>query len=135
MYIKINENNRVIMQIKDKFAEGLTVDNKVTFRVQGVEIPPIVEQGEYLCYDSVSNAFYTEKVEITEEQIAKAKAISEARAKKNAALKWLADNDWKVNKRVLGEWSEEDPRWQEYVEGRIKARADIDEADTVINSL
>ena len=128
MYIKIDENNRVIMQIVDKFAEGLEVDNKTTFRVMGVEITT-TERDEYRCYDPVVNTCYTEKVEYTEEQIAKAKAISEARAKKAKALAWLAENDWKVNKRMLGEWAEDDERWIAYLADRAKARAEIDEAE------
>lgn len=132
MYIKIDENKRVVMQIVDKFAEGLTIDNKTTFRVVGVEIAPI-ERGEYLCYDPVLNAFYTEKVEITEEQKEKAKAIAEARAKKAKALKWLADNDWKCNKIIRGEWTTDDPRWIEYLEGATKARQEQDEANAVLN--
>ena len=133
MYIKINDKNRVVAQIADKFAKGLTADNVTTFRVQGVEIPPIVGQGEYLCYDSVLNTFYTEKVEITEEQKATAKARAEARAKKANALKWLADNDWKVNKRTLGEWAEDDERWTAYLADRAKVRAELDEAEAVLN--
>jgi hypothetical protein len=133
MYIKIDENKRVIMRIADKFAEGMECDNVTTFRVAHNLIS--VNNDEVLYYNPDTDIFRIEKIEYTEEQIAKTKAMNEAGAKKAKALKWLADNDWKVNKRVLGEWEEEDPRWQEYVEGRIKARADIDEADAVLSTL
>jgi hypothetical protein len=33
-------------------------------------------------------------------------------------IKWLQDNDYKVNKIVVGEWKTEDARWIEYVERR-----------------
>ena len=56
-----------------------------------------------------------------------------AAVKKKAALKWLSDNDWKVNKRTLGEWEETDERWLSYLAMREKVRADIDEADKVLN--
>ena len=36
---------------------------------------------------------------------------------------WLRKNDWKVNKFVLGEWQEEDPRWQDYLTEREEKRA------------
>ena len=130
MYIKIDENKRVIMQIADKFAENLEVDNVITFRV---EKTLKTENGELLYYNPETNSFYTEKVEYTEEELAKAKAISEASAKKAKALKWLADNDWKVNKVFIGEWTYTDPRWLEYLEQRNKARAEIDAAEAILN--
>ena len=130
MYIKIDDKNRVIMQIKDKFAEGLTVDNETTFNVAFV---PAVERDEVLYFNPYAQTFYTEKHEVTDEQKERAKALNDARAKKAKALKWLADNDWKVNKRMLGEWTEKDERWTAYLADRAKARADIDEAEAVLN--
>lgn len=130
MYIKINEKNRVVMQIVDKFAEGMEVDNKTTFRAETV---PSAERGEVLCFNPETKTFYTEKVEVTEEQKAKAKARADARRQKENALKWLADNDWKVNKRTLGEWAEDDERWLAYLADRAKARTAIDEAETILN--
>lgn len=40
---------------------------------------------------------------------------------------WLSDNDWKINKVFLGEWSTDDPRWLEYLETRAAVRAEQDE--------
>lgn len=131
MYIKINDKNRVVAQIADKFAKGLTADNEKTFIVDTV---PNAERGEVLHFNPETKTFYTEKHEVTEEQKAIAKARAEARAKKAKALKWLADNDWKVNKRTLGEWAEDDERWTTYLADRAKARAEIDEAETVLNA-
>lgn len=131
MYIKIDDKNKVVLQIVDKFAEGLTADNKTTFKTVCDPLP--LEKGEVLYYDPETDIFRVEKVEITEEQKERAKTISEARAKKAKALKWLADNDWKVNKRTLGEWAEDDERWTAYLADRAKARADIDEADAILN--
>lgn len=42
--------------------------------------------------------------------------------------KWLADNDWKVNKIILKEWEETDPRWLDYVSKREIYRKRRDEA-------
>jgi len=41
-------------------------------------------------------------------------------------LAWLSQNDWKVNKVVLGEWEPTDPRWTEYKEQRAVKRARLD---------
>lgn len=38
--------------------------------------------------------------------------------------KWLNDNDWKVNKVYLGEWTQDDPRWLEYLDKRAQLRAE-----------
>ncbi|HNZ77230.1 MAG TPA: hypothetical protein PLE59_01015 [Bacteroidales bacterium] len=39
---------------------------------------------------------------------------------------WFQDNDWKVNKRYLGEWTEDDPRWVQYLADREVKRARLD---------
>lgn len=131
MYIKINDKNRVVAQIADKFAKGLTADNKTSFVVASV---PTVERDEVLYYNPENDTFHCEKKpEPTEEQKATAKARAEARANKAKALKWLADNDWKVNKRMLGEWAENDERWLAYLEDRAKVRAELDEAEAILN--
>lgn len=40
---------------------------------------------------------------------------------------WLRNNDWKVNKIVVGEWSTEDKRWQDYLTERKEKRKERDE--------
>lgn len=40
---------------------------------------------------------------------------------------WLCDNDWKVNKIVIGEWEATDARWVAYLEERAIKRARHDE--------
>lgn len=130
MYIKIDENNKVVSQINDKFATSLTADNVTTFKTQTC---PDVPNGELLYYDPEAGNFYTKKVEVSEEDRAKAKQRTEAVKQKNAALKLLAENDWMVNKRMLGEWEETDERWLAYLAGRAKARSDYDEAVAILN--
>ena len=130
MYIKIDDKNRVIMRIVDKFAEGLEHDNVTTFRT---DKEPTTANGEMLFFNPQTKTFYTEKVEVTEEQNERANTIANARLQKANALKWLSDNDWKVNKRMLGEWADDDERWIAYLDGRANARADIDEADAILN--
>lgn len=130
MYIKINEQNRVIMQITDKFAESMAPDNITSFTVKDI---PVNIPGTILCFNPALRAFYNEKVEITEEQKEKAKARATAIKEKEAALKWFADNDWKVNKHSLGEWADDDERWIEYLTTRAEKRAQYDEAERILN--
>lgn len=45
---------------------------------------------------------------------------------------WFKDNDWKVNKIILGEWEDTDPRWVEYKEQRAAKRARLDEIKVLL---
>ena len=48
---------------------------------------------------------------------------------------WFIDNDWKVNKIVIGEWDKNDPRWLEYLQEREIKRARQDEINNLLNNL
>ena len=128
MIIKIDNDQKVIAEIYGETAKNFIEDGVTIFTVAAV---PSREVGKTLHYDPEKKEFYTK--EIDAEVIAARQAKAEARQKKTTALKWLADNDWKVNKRVLGEWTEDDPRWLLYLSGRESARADIDAADVILN--
>lgn len=41
--------------------------------------------------------------------------------------KWLKQNDWKVNKIVIGEWQVDDDRWIDYLNNRFDKRKRRDE--------
>ena len=58
------------------------------------------------------------------EQIKKRQANEKEQAD---ILQWLADNDWKVNKVVVGEWDSNDARWVEYKQQRASYRKRLDE--------
>jgi len=47
-------------------------------------------------------------------------------------MQWLADNDWKVNKVVVGEWSKEDPRWISYLQERQIKRSRLQEIEDTL---
>lgn len=57
--------------------------------------------------------------------------------KENASIElqeiknWFFENDWKVNKIVIGEWEITDSRWLEYLSERDKKR----ERQDIINEL
>ena len=133
MFINIDKNHRVILQIADKYSSHMVPDNVTFFRVQDAEIPPLAVAGEFLCFDPITKAFYTEQINLTKEQRELIRARATASRKREAALKWLSDNDWKVNKRMLGEWAEDDERWIAYLSDRAKARAAIDDAEAILN--
>ena len=126
--IKINEDNKVIAVLRGAIAKNVDPDNKTFFNV---ETAPEFNANEDVYYDPETQVFRVEARE-TDEEAARARA--EAIAKKHAALKWLADNDWKINKHTLGEWADDDARWLEYLAGREQARREYDEAVAVLNT-
>ena len=97
--IKINEENKVIAIMRGAIAESAKADNVTLFEVDSA---PHFSNREELYFDPQNHTFST--VEISEEVL---KARAEAYAKMNQALKWFADNDWKVNKHILGEWADD----------------------------
>lgn len=129
MVIKIDETNKIIACYYGEVAKKFPADNVIFFEVEAV---PTRKPNETLHFDPEKKTFYT--VEIAPEVLAERQAKKEAREKKDTALKWLSDNDWIVNKRVLGEWEETDERWLAYLTGREKARADIDEAEAILKN-
>lgn len=46
---------------------------------------------------------------------------------------WFIDNDWKVNKAFIGEWTTKDDRWISYLEERTLKRARQDEINAILN--
>lgn len=128
----------IIIEITDKYRvcraypkkEGTEADNVKTFEVESI---PQIEENSTVYFNPNTKQFRQIPIKEQKEIPENVRVRIEAQAKKDAALKWLADNDWKVNKRTLGEWAEDDERWLAYLEGRAKARADIDAADAVLN--
>ena len=53
----------------------------------------------------------------------------------NQIQRWFKDNDWKVNKIVIGEWEKTDSRWLDYISERAKKRARQDELTSLIVEL
>ena len=47
--------------------------------------------------------------------------------------KWFSDNDWIVNKIVVGEWSTDDERWINYLAERQVKRKRQDELLLIVN--
>lgn len=58
--------------------------------------------------------------------------IQELIAEKKAIYKWLADNDWIINKYVLEEWQSNDVRWTNYINERLIKRKRLDEINRLL---
>lgn len=132
MIITINDKQEVIAIFDGK---GLEADNLSSFEVDTL---PVREAGKTLCFNPETMEFYSKDrepvdLEAVKERKAKATERKAAQEKKASTLKWLTDNDWKVNKHTLGEWADDDPRWVEYLAKREQARKDYDDANAVLN--
>lgn len=130
MIIKITENNRVCMTTKNTTGR-YKADGKTFFEVESV---PERDKNTFLFYNPETKEFRVEPRPPISEAALRRQELQKARQKRDAATRWLTDNDWKVNKRMLGEWEETDERWLAYLEGRKKARAQYDEADAILNN-
>jgi hypothetical protein len=51
---------------------------------------------------------------------------------KNEITSWLYENDWKINKVFIGEWSANDQRWLNYLSERTIKRNRLDEINSLI---
>lgn len=58
--------------------------------------------------------------------------VQELILEKKNIYKWLIDNDWKVNKYVLGEWKSDDMRWANYINDRLIKRKRLDEINKIL---
>lgn len=47
---------------------------------------------------------------------------------------WFKENDWKINKIVIGEWTQDDERWTDYLKERKIKRERQDELNKILNS-
>jgi hypothetical protein len=84
---------------------------------------------KYGYYAVEHGKFIVKRRKPTEEEVARDKIA--LKAERLAEIdKWLANNDWKVNKVYLGEWKVDDPRWLEYLETRAALRAEHDKLTT-----
>lgn len=133
MIIKINKNQEIIST-----SSGLiiTADNIISFEVDCV---PQHKDGKIICFNPETREFYYKDRPAIEPEVIKARQElaqkhRKAEEQKAYCLKWLADNDWKINKRMLGEWVEGDERWVQYLAERKLIREQYDAAEAVLNT-
>ena len=130
MIIGINEYHEITFRASGAIENTIPVNEETTFRVDGI---PEVDANEKLLFNPETKEFYTaEREQITHEAWEKMNRKSLAEQKKAEALKWLADNDWKINKHTLGEWADDDPRWLEYLADRKRVREEYETAEETL---
>lgn len=134
MNIGINDAHEVVL-----ITDGIELTGTEEMSVYTVESVPPREPGKKLCFDPEYERFYfkaytAEEKEAMQAAHEKFRRREEARKKKAEALIWLSENDWKINKRFLGEWQEDDERWTAYVAERAEMRRIIDESDGILNT-
>ncbi len=136
MIIWIDQNCEVVSVAQGALAEIAEVDNVTSFRVDALEMHG---KNKTLHFDPETRSFYTKErvtpdAEAVQAIAKRAELRRNADRTKEAVLKWLSENDWKVNKHTLGEWSDDDPRWLSYLEMRKSKRAEYDEAEALLHT-
>ncbi|MBQ9806380.1 MAG: hypothetical protein IJW49_07745 [Clostridia bacterium] len=136
MIIWIDQKGEVVSVAQGALAESAEVDNVTSFRVAALEAHG---KNEMLYFDPETRSFYTRECQAPDAEAGRAaakRADAQRAAKRTqeAVLRWLSENDWKVNKHTLGEWSDEDPRWLAYLEMRKSKRAEYDEAVALLHT-
>lgn len=111
--------------------------DKITGKVVGfnLDATPFIEITEeqrkqplpdkYSYYAVINNEFKVVRREPTEEETIQ-QQISEISKRLIKIKDWFSENDWKINKIVIGEWEESDSRWQEYLTERQNIRNEQD---------
>lgn len=121
-YIKTNSNGVITYSLDlEKQKLPKIIAEKLTL----IAIPDNLKI--YNNYSTYKNGVFTENEDVYREEKALRELKRTATRELNQIRQWLADNDWKVNKIVIGEWSIEDPRWLAYIEERAVKRARQDE--------
>lgn len=135
MIIRIDNKQAVVCSFPGTLTEEQQKD-KYLFEVDSLAPN---QPRRITCFNPEAHEFYYKDRPIIDPEVIKAhqeltQKRREAEAQKAYCLTWLADNDWKVNKRTLGEWAEDDERWITYLKERKSIRQQYDAAETVLNT-
>ena len=95
------------------------------------EIQEVKEHKKEWCYGAlVKNEHYGDYLkqkELAKQEKIKALHIKALRKELKQIQDWFTENDWKINKVVIGEWAKDDYRWLDYLQERKEKRARQDE--------
>lgn len=80
---------------------------------------------KYSFYAVENDKFVIKKREVTEHELLKDE-IQYARQRLLEIKNWFSENDWKVNKIIVGEWKTDDMRWKRYLSVREVVRKEQD---------
>ena len=136
MIIWIDQNNEVVSVAQGVLEELAQADNVTSFCVDALAIHG---KNETLHFNPETHTFYTQERKPVDaaDREARVKRLAlrkSAERQRDSILKWFSDNDWKVNKHTLGEWSNEDPRWLAYLSERKTKREEYDAASALLLS-
>lgn len=136
MIIWIDKNNEVVSVAQGVLEELAQADNVTSFCVEALAVHG---KNETLHFDPETRTFYTQQRKVPDreskqELVNRLALRRSAERKRETVLKWFSENDWKVNKHILGEWSSEDPRWLAYLTERTNKRAEYDAAVAVLSA-
>jgi hypothetical protein len=114
------------------FLDGTKINGLYNRKISDsqIEIELNEEQYDYLRQNILGAYFENGKIVYKNLQAIKERQALEK--EKADILQWLSDNDWKVNKVVVGEWEKEDPRWLEYISERQSKRTRLDQIESVL---
>ena len=73
-----------------------------------------------------------QNLKVPKEVYLKGKTLPALRKEKQQHLDWLADNDYRVNKYILGEYQDNDPAWVQYKADRATKIARINEIEGLL---
>jgi hypothetical protein len=109
------------------FLEGTKLNGiyNYNFLPDMVEIEVSEEELNYLEKNIL--AAYYENGKVVYKGLEQIKQRQANEKEKADILQWLADNDWKINKVVVGEWEVTDLRWTNYIKERQEKRKRLDE--------
>jgi hypothetical protein len=114
------------------FLQGTKINGLYNRRISAsqIELNLTQEQYDYLSKNIFAAHFENGKIVYKNlESIKQKQALEKEQAD---ILQWLADNDWKVNKIVVGEWAKEDPRWIEYLNQRQIKRSRLEQIESML---
>lgn len=115
-YYEVNEDNRILWV--DEVDRLNLIDPEVTsptIELESIEDVMIWHQG--IVDGKIVDMFEEVEVDNTVNYNAELQAIQE----------WFVSTDWMVNKVVIGEWTENDKRWTDYLTERKAKRTRQDE--------
>ena len=120
-YYEVNEDNRIIWV--DEVDRLNLIDPEITsptIELESIEDVMIWNQG--IVDGEIVDMFEDLDVDKTEEYQAELQHIQD----------WFKSTDWMVNKIIIGEWTENDKRWTDYLKERKAKRERQDELKALL---
>lgn len=123
IYVKINEKGTITHHFK--WGEKIVLPSIISKKYSLIEIQKT--EKVYEGFSTYINGVFSENKTLYDDNKQKTEYKFKCNQELEAIQKWLNENDWKVNKIVIGEWATTDDRWQEYLKERAEKRARRDE--------